>query len=85
MLECGNFQPCMQNNQFLLRIVKTLRLFLDNSENKLLFLPIFFRLPIVQAGTFAILSPTLAYLRLPQWKCPTNIGPPGMKYCFGST
>ncbi|KAK2192536.1 hypothetical protein NP493_28g06024 [Ridgeia piscesae] len=31
------------------------------------------RLPIVQAGTFALLVPTLAYLKLPQWECPTNI------------
>jgi hypothetical protein len=31
------------------------------------------RLPIVQAGTFALLVPTLSYLDLPQWKCPGNI------------
>ncbi|ESN98022.1 hypothetical protein HELRODRAFT_184414 [Helobdella robusta] len=31
------------------------------------------RLPIVQAGTYALLVPTLSYLSLPQWKCPDNI------------
>lgn len=29
------------------------------------------RLPIVQGGTFAFLTPTFAILSLPQWKCPT--------------
>ncbi|XP_074757556.1 solute carrier family 23 member 1-like isoform X1 [Athene noctua] len=28
------------------------------------------RLPIIQGGTFAFLTPTLAMLSLPQWKCP---------------
>jgi len=32
------------------------------------------RLPIVQAGTFALLAPTLSYLSLPEWQCPTDIG-----------
>jgi len=27
----------------------------------------------VQAGTFALLAPTLSYLNLPKWKCPTEI------------
>ena len=31
------------------------------------------RLPIVQAGTFAVLMPTLAYFELKQWECPANI------------
>lgn len=31
------------------------------------------RLPIVQAGTFALLVPTLSYFNLPQWKCPDII------------
>lgn len=35
------------------------------------------RLPIVQAGTFALLVPTLSYFNLPQWKCPDNIVPSG--------
>ena len=34
----------------------------------------FFRLPIVQGGTFAFLTPTFAILSLPQWKCPTLDG-----------
>ncbi|NXF97923.1 S23A1 protein, partial [Eubucco bourcierii] len=29
------------------------------------------RLPIIQGGTFAFLTPTLAMLSLPKWKCPT--------------
>ncbi|XP_064011094.1 solute carrier family 23 member 1-like isoform X2 [Pogoniulus pusillus] len=29
-----------------------------------------FRLPIIQGGTFAFLTPTLAMLSLPKWKCP---------------
>lgn len=29
------------------------------------------RLPIVQGGTFSFLTPTIAILSLPQWKCPT--------------
>ncbi|KAJ7381270.1 hypothetical protein OS493_001388 [Desmophyllum pertusum] len=29
------------------------------------------RLPIVQGGTFSFLTPTLAILSLPQWKCPS--------------
>jgi len=33
------------------------------------------RLPIVQAGTFALLAPTLAFFSLPEWECP-DIGPP---------
>jgi len=28
------------------------------------------RLPIIQGGTFAFLTPTLAMLSLPKWKCP---------------
>ena len=35
--------------------------------------PLPLRLPVVQAGTFALLVPTLAYLKLPQWQCPSNI------------
>lgn len=31
------------------------------------------RLPIVQAGTFALLAPTLAYFELDKWQCPDNI------------
>ena len=31
------------------------------------------RLPVVQAGTFALMVPTLAYFDLPQWQCPSNI------------
>lgn len=31
------------------------------------------RLPIIQAGTFALLSPTIAYLKLPENKCPVRI------------
>ncbi|CAD5114783.1 DgyrCDS3826 [Dimorphilus gyrociliatus] len=31
------------------------------------------RLPIIQAGTFALLSPTMAYLSLPHMKCPRRI------------
>jgi len=27
----------------------------------------------VQAGTFALLAPTLSYLSLPEWQCPSNI------------
>ncbi|ELU12246.1 hypothetical protein CAPTEDRAFT_174485 [Capitella teleta] len=38
------------------------------------------RLPVVQAGTFALLVPTLSYLRLPQWECPSNI-----RLGFGTT
>ena len=30
----------------------------------------FFRLPIVQGGTFSFMGPTIALLTLPQWKCP---------------
>ncbi|MEE6526256.1 hypothetical protein FKM82_026780 [Ascaphus truei] len=30
----------------------------------------FCRLPILQGGTFAFLTPTLAMLSLPKWKCP---------------
>jgi len=26
----------------------------------------------VQAGTFALLAPTLSYLNLPEWQCPTE-------------
>lgn len=29
------------------------------------------RLPIIQGGTFAFLTPTLAMLSLPKWKCPS--------------
>jgi len=33
---------------------------------------IFFnRLPIVQGGTISFLVPTLAILKLPQWRCPS--------------
>lgn len=32
------------------------------------------RLPVVQGGTFAFLTPTFAILSLPQWKCPTPEG-----------
>ena len=41
------------------------------------------RLPVVQAGTFALLVPTLAYLSLPQWTCPNNIVKPGWLVKFG--
>ncbi|XP_015764726.1 PREDICTED: solute carrier family 23 member 2-like [Acropora digitifera] len=30
------------------------------------------RLPIVQGGTFAFITPTIAILSLPQWECPTS-------------
>jgi len=30
------------------------------------------RLPVVQAGTFALLVPTLSYLNLPEWQCPSD-------------
>ncbi|KAL3832006.1 hypothetical protein ACJMK2_023690 [Sinanodonta woodiana] len=30
----------------------------------------FFRLPIIQGGTFAFLTPTIAILSLPEWACP---------------
>lgn len=29
-----------------------------------------YRLPIVQGGTISFLVPTLAILKLPQWRCP---------------
>jgi len=31
----------------------------------------FNRLPIVQGGTISFLVPTLAILKLPQWRCPS--------------
>jgi len=31
----------------------------------------------VQAGTFALLAPTLSYLSLPEWQCPSDIFKPG--------
>lgn len=34
------------------------------------------RLPIIQAGTFALLSPTIAYLSLPEMKCPNRVPAP---------
>ncbi|KAG8578152.1 hypothetical protein GDO81_010399 [Engystomops pustulosus] len=30
------------------------------------------RLPILQGGTFSLITPTLAILSLPQWKCPVS-------------
>lgn len=33
-----------------------------------------YRLPIVQGGTFAFLTPTFAILSLPQWTCPKAEG-----------
>lgn len=33
---------------------------------------IFNRLPIVQGGTISFLVPTLAILKLPQWRCPSE-------------
>uniref|UniRef100_A0A6I8PXI7 Solute carrier family 23 member 2 n=1 Tax=Xenopus tropicalis TaxID=8364 RepID=A0A6I8PXI7_XENTR len=30
------------------------------------------RLPILQGGTFSLITPTLAILSLPKWKCPNN-------------
>lgn len=35
---------------------------------------IFLRLPIVQGGTFAFITPTFAILSLPKWACPTAEG-----------
>lgn len=35
---------------------------------------IFIRLPIVQGGTFAFITPTFAILSLPKWACPTAEG-----------
>jgi len=31
------------------------------------------RLPIVQAGTFALLVPTLSFLNLPEWQCSKDL------------
>ncbi|CAH1787820.1 unnamed protein product [Owenia fusiformis] len=33
------------------------------------------RLPVVQAGTFALMVPSLAILSLPKWRCPTVVSP----------
>ena len=30
----------------------------------------------MQAGTFALLAPTLSFFKLPEWECPSNIGYP---------
>ena len=35
---------------------------------------LFVRLAIVQAGTFALLTPTLSFLELPQYQCPPIYG-----------
>lgn len=43
-------------------------LFWDFFLNGFLF---FKRLPIVQGGTISFLVPTLAILKLPQWRCPS--------------
>ena len=36
----------------------------------------------MQAGTFALLAPTLSYLNLPEWQCPTDIYKPGQCALF---
>ena len=47
--------------------MKTLELHVVSNGNKILYT---YRLPIVQGGTFAFLTPTFAILSLPQWTCP---------------
>ncbi|CAG05576.1 unnamed protein product, partial [Tetraodon nigroviridis] len=36
------------------------------------------RLPILQGGTFSFITPTLAILALPKWKCPDPSSPAGL-------
>lgn len=36
----------------------------------------------MQAGTFALLVPTLSYLNLPEWRCPTDILKSGQYVLF---
>lgn len=35
----------------------------------IMFIP-HFRLPILQGGTFSLLTPTMAMLSMPEWECP---------------
>ena len=41
---------------------------------KLFYVEFFYRLPIVQGGTFAFITPTFAILSLPQWTCSKTEG-----------